>query len=87
MMWDLLCKVIDKFGAEHQKKKAIEEMGELITAIAREQDCRVTTRDVITEIADVQIMLHQLTLIYGPELVDKEIKAKLDRLEKRLNHG
>lgn len=87
MNWRLLCRVIDKFGAEHQKNKAIEEMGELITAIAREQDCRVTTRDVITEIADVQIMLHQLTLIYGPELVDKEIKAKLDRLEKRLNHG
>ncbi len=68
------------YGAEHQKKKAIEEMGELITALSREQDGRATPEEVITEIADVQIMVRQLALIYGPDKVAKEI----DRKERRL---
>lgn len=72
------------YGAEHQKKKAIEEMGELITALAREQDGRATPEDVITEIADVQIMLYQLSLMYGPNNINKEIDRKQFRLWLRI---
>ena len=68
------------YGAEHQKKKAIEEMGELITAISREQDGRATPEQVITEIADVQIMMRQLALIYGIDAVVNEIDRKQRRL-------
>lgn len=73
------------YGAEHQKKKAIEEMGELITAISREQDGRATPEQVITEIADVQIMMRQLALIYGIDAVAKEIDRKQRRLLRRMD--
>ena len=73
------------YGAEHQKKKAIEEIGELITAISREQDGRATTEQVITEIADVTIMMHQLALIYGIDAVANEIDRKQRRLLRRMD--
>ena len=76
---------VHHYGAEHQKKKAIEEMGELITAISREQDGRATTEQVITEIADVQIMMRQLALIYGIDAVAKGIDRKQRRLLRRID--
>lgn len=76
---------VHNYGAEHQKKKAIEEMGELITAISREQDGRATTEQVITEIADVQIMMRQLALIYGIDAVAEEIDRKQRRLLRRID--
>lgn len=76
---------VHHYGAEHQKKKAIEEMGELITAISREQDGRATPEQVITEIADVTIMMHQLAEIYGCDAVAKEINRKYRRLSRRMN--
>ena len=76
---------VHHYGAEHQKKKAIEEMGELITAISREQDGRATTEQVITEIADVQIMMRQLTEIYGRDAVGDEIQRKIRRLSRRMD--
>lgn len=78
---------IKHYGTEHQKKKAIEEMGELITAISREQDGRATPEQVITEIADVQIMMEQLSIIYGYEKVARERERKLERLVARMNNG
>ena len=81
---------VHHYGAEHQKKKAIEEMGELITAISREQDGRATQEQVITEIADVQIMMRQLAFIYGIDAVANEIDRKqrrlLRRMDKELKH-
>lgn len=73
------------YGAEHQKKKAIEEMGELITAMSREQDGRATPEEVITEIADVQIMVLQLAYIYGLDKVIEEIDRKERRLIRRMD--
>lgn len=76
---------VKHYSVEHQKKKAIEEMGELITAISREQDGRATPEQVITEIADVSIMMHQLTEIYGRDAVAEEINRKYHRLLCRIN--
>lgn len=76
---------VTHYGKEHQKKKAIEEMGELITALSREQDGRATEHDVITEIADVSIMMCQLMEIYGDEKCQQEIKRKQARLIRRIN--
>lgn len=73
------------YGAEHQKKKAIEEMGELITAISREQDGRATPEQVITEIADVHLMVRQLMIIYGLDACMKEYDRKQRRLLRRMD--
>ena len=75
---------VEHFGAEHQKRKAIEEMGELITALSREKDGRATKGDIITEIADVCIMMRQLLLIYGEKECLSEIGRKSLRLMTRI---
>lgn len=78
------CEIVAYYGVEHQKRKAVEEMAELTTALVREQDNRASVREVITEIADVYIMLRQLMEIYGRENCKQEIARKLKRLERRM---
>ena len=75
---------VNIYGPEHQKRKAIEEMGELITALAREQDGRATEEQVITEIADVHLMVRQLMIIYGWEECCKEYDRKQRRLLRKI---
>lgn len=72
------------YGPEHQKRKAVEEMGELITALSREQDGRATPEQVITEIADVHLMIRQLMIIYGLDVCLKEYDRKQRRLLRRI---
>ena len=80
-----ICKfAVDKFGMEKQTWQAIEEMGELITTINHYNRNRADLKDVCTEIADVQIMMEQLAIIYGKEDVASERKYKLERLKERL---
>lgn len=76
--------IVAHYGSEHQKRKAVEEMAELTTALAREQDNRASAQDVITEIADVYIMLRQLMEIYGKENCKQEIARKLKRLGRKM---
>ena len=75
---------VEHYGPEHQKKKAIEEMGELITELEREQDGRTTPEKIITEIADVHLMVRQLMLIYGVDACLKEYDRKQRRLLRRM---
>ena len=76
---------VNHYGPEHQKRKAIEEMGELITALSREQDGRATPEQVITEIADVHLMVRQLMVIYGLDACMKEYDRKQRRLLRRMD--
>jgi NTP pyrophosphatase (non-canonical NTP hydrolase) len=69
-------RAIDHFGIRHQKKKLIEEMGELQTEICREQDARTNIEKVREELADVIIMCQQMRLIYGAADVDRWIEKK-----------
>lgn len=75
---------IDHFGVEHQKQKALEEFGELIAEMCKEQDKRTSGDRIAEELADVMIMTEQLRLIYGQELVDWWIAVKSDRLMDRI---
>lgn len=52
-------KILEHYGLQHQKIKLIEEMGELIQAIAKSPENMITD-DTVAEIADVQIVLEQL---------------------------
>lgn len=68
---------------------AIEEMSELIQKIvhSKRKDRNVTYTDIASEIADVKIMLEQVTCIFSCyDLVQKQMKIKLNRLEKRLSN-
>ena len=79
-------KAIKKWGVDSQVHMAYEEMGELLSALNKLLRKRVTVDDVITEIADVQIMTEQLALIFGQDKVSTEKDRKLKRLEERLKN-
>jgi hypothetical protein len=76
----LLERALEHFGAQTQVSKAIEEMAELITELARIDSNRGMNIKVIEEIADVIIMINQLKILFGEELVQSHIETKLKRL-------
>ena len=86
----LLDRAITAYGAPAQMDMAVEEMAELTKALCKikraQAGCEVTAAigNVIEEMADVQIMLDQLRIIFhrSPEEVEE---AKLERLKNRLD--
>jgi NTP pyrophosphatase (non-canonical NTP hydrolase) len=81
-----LKRIIAAWGDE-QKKIAIEELAELITAILHFERNKISKQDLISEVADVEIMLKQLKIIYDlpQEEVEKEMRFKLNRTIKKLD--
>jgi transcriptional regulator with XRE-family HTH domain len=73
---------VNCFGAEPQKRQTIEECSELIQALCK--DLRGKTHNVEEEIADVMIMLEQLTCIYDNSKINKFREEKIDKLRKIL---
>lgn len=71
-------KAIYTYGAEHQQVKALEELGELSSAIARA--IIGGEHNVEEEIADVEIMLVQLRLMFTAKNIDELKTNKLERL-------
>lgn len=75
---------VEKFGPESQMDMSIEECSELINALCKLRRGRVGPIDVVTEIADVQIMCEQLAYMFGEKSVADERKRKIERLRKRI---
>lgn len=83
---ELYLKAIDTWGQMPQINMVNEECGELITSLARYLRGRDTVDDVITEIADVSIMMEQMAVLFGKEQFEKEKERKLQRLKERLEN-
>ena len=89
----ILQNAIDTYGTKAQMMQCIEEMAELIQAINKyfrantNEEMAKAYISVIEEISDVQIMLEQMRIVFGDKAVDEQIKAKMDRLEKKLKGG
>lgn len=81
---DILVKAIEAFGTTAQIDMAIEECSELINALCKYRRGRIGMEEVITEIADVQIMTKQLSLMFDEEAVANESDRKLERLASRI---
>ena len=81
---NVLSKAVDIYGADAQIWMAIEEMAELNNALAKYRRSRVSCEDVCEEIADVLIMMIQLSYIFGVDEVNEIMESKIVRLEKRL---
>lgn len=82
-----VCKqAIVKFGPQSQIDMCIEECSELINALEKYRRGRNTKEDVITEIADVQIMCEQMQELFGTIAVaverDRKIRRLIERIEK-----
>lgn len=77
-------KALNEYGINSQKMMCIEECAELTNALAKLQRGRVGQMDIITEIADVSIMVDQMALFFGEDKFIEERKRKVTRLEERL---
>lgn len=76
--------IVETYGSDEQEDMAIEECSELIKAILKFRRSNAKDSDlrdaVIDEIADVQIMLTQLGIIFNcVEEVNERIDFKIDR--------
>lgn len=77
-----LKQIIKHYGSANQMEKSIEEMAELTQALVKfdSNPCIDTQRHVVEEIADVIIMMCQLSLIFDCEDgVDRMIEYKIKR--------
>ena len=77
----ILNAAIQKYGRGTQQFKAIEELSELIRALARFDD-----ENIAEEMADCYIMLAQLELIYGNhgdvvQMIREKMARTLERVE------
>ncbi len=81
---DILKAAIRHYGRGTQWAKAIEELSELIRALARADD----PDNIAEEMADVRIMLDQLEILFGNhEAVRIWELRKLRRLGQRVHAG
>jgi NTP pyrophosphatase (non-canonical NTP hydrolase) len=76
---DILNSAIAKWGVESQTMMAIEEMSELQKEICKMKRGQFDKEHILEELADVQIMIWQLEIIFGEP--KDQISKKLARLE------
>lgn len=85
----ICAQAVNKWGYIKQLGVAIEEASELIKAISKvlrnDIDPSDTTSreliDLAEEVADVEIMLAQIRMMIGDEIIDSQKQWKLSRLE------
>ena len=70
------------WGYENQINKALEELAELSLALHHYKDGKVKEEAVVDEIADVKIMIEQLSIIFGVDTVNVRETKKLLKLKK-----
>ena len=75
---------LNTYGITKQQWMLIEECGELLNAIAKSKRDRAGKDEIITELADVSIIIEQMAFFYGEEDFKEERERKLLRLKKRL---
>lgn len=84
----IMCRALREYGIEAQKNKTIEELAELIRALAgcKPPHGKTHQEHIAEEIADVEIMLAHLKLYYPrmAQNVEKAKEANLRRLADKL---
>lgn len=85
-------RAVETYGGEAQIKMAVEEMSELTQALMKsfrkDVDINAVRENIVEEIADVEIMLDQLKLIFScySQVFDCK-EYKINRLAKRIEIG
>lgn len=82
-----ICKdAIQIFGVQHQLIKAGEELAELGQQVLKAANGDINKGHIAEEIADVEIMLEQLKIIFDRRVsVEAQVDSKLDRLQGTIN--
>lgn len=69
---------------ENRFDQLVEECGELIVARNHLKRNRISVSEFISEVADVEIMISQMRVIFGDRIIDLAIDEKLTRLAGKL---
>ena len=87
----IMQQAIETYGVQAQCDVAVEEMAELTKAIMKirrvaddYEKTQPALDNLLEEIADVDIMVDQLKIMWGPKQVEEYRRKKLERLERRL---
>lgn len=88
----IMQQAIETYGVQAQCDVAIEEMAELTKAIVKIRrvaddygKTQAALENLLEEIADVDIMIEQMKIMWGPKPVEEYRRKKLERLDRRLN--
>ena len=94
MSENILERAVKTYGEASQLDKAIEEMSELTKAILKLRYCKkpyelqILQDAVNEEMADVEIMLYQMKIIFDNKVeVEMQKVKKIERLQRRLEKG
>ena len=78
-------KAFDRFGKVNQITVAIEELSELQKELCKVLRGNMNIENVVEEIADVEIMIEQLRIMFNADRdIDKVKAQKIDRLKCRM---
>lgn len=82
----LLTEVIEFYGADMQLNICIEEMSELIKELCKVKRKKMNKDHIAEEMADVKIIMEQLSIIFGNDNeVNEWYEKKIQRLKSRLD--
>ena len=82
---DAICyTALEHYGVHSQIVKCMEECGELIQALARKMCGEENIENVVEELADVEIMLMQMRMVFGRSSAHRAMAQKLARLKMRM---
>lgn len=89
----ILKKALDHYGHSNQLIKAMEELGELNQALAKQLVAESATemlkarRPIVEELSDCEIMFDQIKMIFDikPIEIEKQKEYKLARLNARID--
>lgn len=76
---------INKWGQESQLNMLVEECAELISAVNRLRRGNTDSVPVLEELADVDIMIEQMKMIFDRNTIESIKCSKLSRLRERIN--
>ena len=84
---EVLKLAIEIYGTSNQIDKCIEEMAELTQALLkyRHSPSMLSSAHVHEELADVKIMVEQMFMIFGEDVMGYSIDYKIKRLAQRLH--
>lgn len=80
-------RIVEYYGPERQKGKAVEELVELTEVIVKNiNKAFISIDDLYSEVADVEIMIRQLKLIFNMDdaRLDDEMHRKVARTLDRI---
>lgn len=78
---DIYEKTISKWGEEAQYDQMIEECAELIATLQHFARGKVRHETVVEELADVYLMVGQLTYMFGEDCLQEAVDRKIAKLQ------